>query len=249
MVFLRGGRKRKESVSARLSARSISVNLTTQTERAPVDFKKVSRTLYQKRNFMIRYLLLILLMVFSFSIHASIEQKSLIYEAKNFEEAESSKSYFRFEMQSSLFGFITVKFPGFAKEYTLQWRQDTENKIIKDLKITIPVMSMDTDKESRTEEMQLDCLEVDKFKEIIVTISGEYKLAKGEHSVQGIAKIRGKNVRLNFKIFTEVEENSFVVSGAFPVRLKDVNINNPTIAKGFASFNDEVKLSFNFLVP
>ncbi len=195
-----------------------------------------------------RYLIFIIIFTSVNAIGSTLNfnDKEQIFNYSSYHEASKSGSYVRFDMNSSLLGFITAHFSGYAKNFKLNWMSN--GYVVKDLQIIIPVQFMDTDKDSRTEEMQVDCLEFSKFKNITVKINGPIELKKGKVPVVATATIRGKESTLKFKLTLEKLLGQWQVSSQLPVRLSDINILNPTIAKGLASFDENVRILFNFRI-
>jgi len=178
---------------------------------------------------------------------ASAAPRHMDFVQPDFESAAKAESFLRFDLESSLVGFLTARFPGYAKKFTLNW--DNTETTVRNLQITIPVASMDTNRESRTKEMQRDCLEGHLYPDIQVNIK-ELKLEPGTVKVPAEAWIRGKQVTIPTTVTLSVPEpGQWTVSGVAPVQLKDINVNNPTIMKGVASFNDHIKIHYNFRIP
>ena len=175
-------------------------------------------------------------------------KKEKVFTYDSFSKAEEAKSFVRCDMQSTLIGFLTARFSGYAKNFSLSWKNDANKKTVGDLKIIVPVSFMDTNREGRTKEMQEDSLEIQKYPEIKVNINDELKLEETQLNVPGIFYIRGKEIKKNFPLNLESIESQWKVSGEFTVRLSEMNIISPTIAKGIASFEDEVYVRYQFYI-
>ena len=178
-----------------------------------------------------------------FSINAWSSQKA--YNFESFDQAKESAEFFRFDLESTAAGMLTARFPGFAKEIKLSWNK-RGNKV-KDLKVVLPVESFDTDRDGRNEEMKEDCLEYDKYPEIIVTLD-ELPLKESRVDVTGKGLIRGKEIEFPLTLELKKVEDQWVISGESAATLSMLNINDPTKWGGFLSFNENVKMSFNFVV-
>lgn len=180
------------------------------------------------------------------SFASDFKDMQLNYSYPTFEKASRSGSYIRFDMSSSLIGFITADFSGYAKNFQLKWSQ--AKSTVKNLEVIVSVPHMDTDKESRTEEMQVDCLEVNKFNNILVKIDGPIELKEGTTPVNAKVFIRGKESLLKFNLTLEKLLGNWQVSSQIPVKISALNILSPTIAKGIASFDENVRILFNFRI-
>ena len=74
-------------------------------------------------------------------------------------------------------------------------------------------------------------------------------LTEGVQKVNATATIRGKAINLPLNLSLIEMGDSWLISGEYPSTLKQLNIINPTILKGVASFDDNVKILFSFVIP
>lgn len=179
---------------------------------------------------------------------AQYQTYSKTYEFNTFEEASKAPSFIRFDMESTLLGFLTARFPGYAKRFMLSWEKNQSEGRVKNLHLEVPVRFMDTDKSSRTEEMQEDSFEMVKYPVILVSIDGQFELQEFQKITLAHLTIRGKKIEKEIPLNVKRSEDSWVVSGDFYLSISESNIISPTIARGIASFDDRVHISYKFIV-
>ncbi len=175
---------------------------------------------------------------------AAFIERSQEFNFKSFQVAKDSPSFLRFDINSSLIGFLTAHFSGFSKKFILTWKGSDSS--VKDLKITVPIASLDTNMTSRTLKMHDYCFEYKDYPQLTVQIDSELILEEGVQRVKALATVRGKTTSFMLDLSLLKQDRSWQVFGEHLTTLTALNIKNPTIAKGIASFDDDVKIYFNF---
>ena len=168
------------------------------------------------------------------------------FNVEQYREAKDSNTYLRFNMESTLFGFLTANFTGYAKKFKIKWDENQES--VSNINVVIPVLSMDTNKTSRTREMQESCFESKKYKNIELNINGPIQLKPHTNEYQGSVIIRGKTTPVKIPVSLNRVDDSWVISGQWPVEVTKINILNPTKAKGIATFKDLVDIEYRFKI-
>ncbi|MCB9091228.1 MAG: YceI family protein [Halobacteriovoraceae bacterium] len=166
------------------------------------------------------------------------------YKAKNFEEAKKNETtQLQFVVTSTKVGIFSSDVDGYAKEFSYSAEVDSKKNIINNMKVVIPVMSMDTDGEGRDEKLHNLCLSHDKFPTIEVLIPGNLFLNKGKTiEVLGDVTIRGKKKKAVVEIQGDLKDGVLVVSGKSSWSLKEMEIPDPSIA--VAKLSDEIRINF-----
>jgi len=185
--------------------------------------------------------ILTLLFALAFAFGPVARAEELKINSANFEEAEKSENYFKFVGHSRKLGIIGTSFEGYAKSVTLQLER--KNSRYENVKLTIPVLQIDTDNSSRNEKMWNTCLNAVEFPEISVSFASPIEANLPSQEVAATMKVRGESVPLIVKLSRSEDGR---VKGTTSFKLSEAKIPDPSIL--VASVRDEFEIEFSVKV-
>ncbi len=212
-------------------------------------------------NVMYRTLIFVLLFFLLVPIAKAKNQK-LSY-SKNFENfTEAHKAYegelvplsegLSFMVTSTKIGLFSSQVSGLVKNYKAQGLLTQES--VEGMEVIFPILSMDTDQESRDKKLHELCLGSPQFMDIKIMIQGPVKISPteaNEEEVMGVIFIRGKekNIKLKIKIFKSTLNNEAWLrsEGQTILSLKELEIPDPSIL--VAKVSDEIQVKFKINIP
>jgi len=129
----------------------------------------------------------------------SLYAKEINWTYENYKQAESGSNSIAFEMESTKAGLITTGFKGLVKKASVKFEEiapttkegATSFVQWKNISMTIPVESLDTDSDGRNEKMWDTCLGRKEFPEIKIDIPGPVVVVEGNNKFEGNILIRG----------------------------------------------------------
>ena len=184
--------------------------------------------------------ILLITLLLAFGTQSWAKSVTETYSVKNYEEAEKSPNYIRFDMESTKAGIFTTSFTGLVKQFSVHLNL-TKNGA-QNINISFNTVQMDTDNGSRNEKMHDYCLEKDKYPTINVRILDPITFNQ-KKVVNAILNIRGKDKPIKLMTDNTVVDGKATVKGSTVVKLSELEIPDPSIL--VASVDDKVVLRYN----
>jgi polyisoprenoid-binding protein YceI len=169
---------------------------------------------------------------------APLSQKT--YHQNTFKEAQKAESFLKFKNASKEFGLITHEYEGYALDFKIQFQIRKDQ--FTDLKVDIPVNSIDTDNSDRNKKMREYCFESAQYPYISITSNTPLKISDEEQVIEGKINVRG----LDKPIQITLKANAKEFSGKAKLSFKDLEIPDPSIA--IASIKDDIYVEFKILL-
>ena len=181
-----------------------------------------------------------MLMLMSLPLHAA----EINIHTSNYEEAQKSQNFLKFQSTSTKLGFITTSFDGYAKDFKVNY--DKKGEILSRLEVTLPVKSFDTDNKSRDEKMHQDILGAASFPNLKVTFPGQLQLASGNQDITMFFLIKDKTISRPVSLNFLQKEGKWLVTGKTQIGLQEMGLPDPSIA--IAKVRDLFDIEFSVLL-
>ena len=186
----------------------------------------------------------VLIFLISLILIGPLQAKELSqkFEYKNFVEAKKSKNRLQFIVESTKAGLFSSDVDGYVKSYSYSADLDEKNQILRNMKIIIKTISMDSDNESRDNKLHNLCLSHQSYPSIEVSLNGPFFLKSSRsQKLKGIVKIRGKEKDFEIELSSQSEKNRIIVSGKSTWSLKKMEIPDPSIL--VAKLSDDIRIN------
>ncbi|MBT3984034.1 MAG: YceI family protein [Bacteriovoracaceae bacterium] len=187
-------------------------------------------------------LLLTCSLLLSWQLPAQSLSKS--FSHKDFESAEKSSDYIKFEGKSTKFGLVTTSFGGIVKDFSVS--AEKRGQAIGNIIVKFPIEKMDTDSESRDEKMHGLCFDSKKYKELKIEFKRPIFAGDKEKTVDAEMTIRGKKKKIKIKISAVIEAGKLVAKGGTTLDFEYLEIPDPSIA--IASVDKNFNINFNVAI-
>ncbi|MFZ4712262.1 MAG: YceI family protein [Bacteriovoracaceae bacterium] len=178
--------------------------------------------------------LLIMSLLSASALAAPLSQK--IYHYEKYNEAKKAPSQIKFMNASKEFGLFTHNYDGMALDFKIQYL--VKEKSFTEVKVEIPVTSIDTDNNDRNKKMHTLCFEAADYPYLTITFLEPVKMDGSEQSIPAKINIRGHDKPITIHI----KASETQVSGTSKMSFKELDIPDPSIA--IASIKDEINLEF-----
>lgn len=163
-------------------------------------------------------------------------------QSKNYDQAQTKKSKLVFTVESTKVGIFSSDVDGHVLDFKYVGDLDEKNLILRNMKLSFPAVTMNTDHEDRDQKLHQLCMGAQKYPEVSVSINGPVFLKSSrEVPVEGTVMIRGKEKPFKALIKTEVQGNSFLLSIKTTWSLKEMEIPDPSIA--VAKLSDDIRIN------
>jgi polyisoprenoid-binding protein YceI len=169
---------------------------------------------------------------------APLTQKT--FHQNNFNDAKKADSFLKFKNASKEFGLITHEYEGYALDFKIQYQIKKDQ--FTDIKVEIPVNSIDTDNNDRNKKMKDFCFESSNYPYLAITTNSPLKMTDEEQVIDGKINVRG----LDKPIQITLKANAKEFSGKAKLSFKDLEIPDPSIA--IASIKDEIFVNFKVIL-
>ena len=184
-----------------------------------------------------KYLIIFITLVFN-----QVIAKTFTFD--DYEAAQESQNYVKFESESTKFGLLTTSFDGHAKKFTINY--NIVDSIVSDIKVNIYASSFDTNNSARDSKMMESILEVQKFPKVTFRSSEIISISKVNQSLSGYIEIKGERFAVNLNIAIKKENKKIFISGRTSLSLKEMGIPDPSIM--IAKVRDTFDISFGIVI-
>lgn len=164
---------------------------------------------------------------------------------ENYKDAEKSSTYLKFVVESTKIGLFSSDVDGYVLAYTYEADFDSQNKILRNLKLKFRSSDMNTDHEDRDYKLHNLCMSSKKYPEVIITFTGPIFLKeKKQQKLNGKVLIRGKEKPFKAKVKSGLTDTRFELDINTIWSLKEMEIPDPSIA--VAKLSDDIKIYTKF---
>jgi polyisoprenoid-binding protein YceI len=179
------------------------------------------------------------LFLLSFNLFATpLVQKT--FHTNQFSEAKKAKNYLKFKNSSKQFGFINHEYEGYALDFKIQFQINKDQ--FTDLKVEIPVNSLDTDNSDRNKKMRDFCFESNNYPYLTITSNSPIKFSDQEQIIEAKINVRGTEKPIQISLKAEAKE----MIGNAKLSFKALEIPDPSIA--IASIQDDIFVDFKIIL-
>jgi polyisoprenoid-binding protein YceI len=173
----------------------------------------------------------------------SAEDLSRKFYFSNFDQAEKSSNYLRFDMKSTNVWILNNNFHGFVKDFAIDIRGLEKGSISK-VHLSFDVTTMDTDNRRRNKKMHDYCLAKKDHPQIVVDTKSPIAIDDCQHKVLASINVRGKEKQIELDLKVKKSDKRLGFSGMSPLDLSKLEIPKPSIF--LAKVKDQVNVSFVF---
>ena len=173
----------------------------------------------------------------------SAEDLSRKFYFSNFDQAEKSSNYLRFDMKSTNVWILNNNFHGFVKDFAIDIRR-LEKGSISQVRLYFTVTAMDTDNRRRNKKMHDYCLAKKDHPQIVVDTKSPIAIYDRQHKVLASITVRGKEKQIELDLKVKKSDKRLEFSGMCPLSLSKLEIPKPSIF--LSKVKDQVNVSFVF---
>jgi len=181
-------------------------------------------------------------LIFSYlllSLSAFSQTHNQRFLVKSYEQAEKSKSFLRYDMESTKI-VVTTGFAGFVKDFTVSG--NFYKMMARDIKISFPVSSMDSDNSDRDAKMHNKCLNVKKYPKLSVELSHSIFYDGKTYPLKGILHIQDRKLPIVVNAKITATKTHYIVEGNAELQYSDLKIPNPSFWA--ATLEELIRISF-----
>jgi polyisoprenoid-binding protein YceI len=183
--------------------------------------------------------IIFILYLFSSSLFAApLAQKT--FHTNHFIEAKKAESFLKFKNTSKQLGFIKHEYEGYALDFKIQFQANKDHYT--DLKVDIPVNSIDTDNADRNKKMREFCFESNKYPYLTISSNSPIKFSEKEQIVEAQINLRGIEKPIQISLQADTKE----IRGNARLSFKALEIPDPSIA--IASIQDDIFVDFKIVL-
>jgi hypothetical protein len=184
-------------------------------------------------------LVITIFLLFNFQVTAKLISGEV--KRSSFEDAKGSPSYLKFILKTTKVFLLKSDVDGYVKKFKYTFDYNEENNIIRNMKIVLQTVSMDTDNDDRNTKLHNLCMSYKEYPLVSVKIRGPVFLNESrERGYPGKVVIRGENKNVSVKLKHSIKNGSLMITGMSLWSLKEMDIPDPSIL--LAKLADEVQI-------
>ena len=163
------------------------------------------------------------------NVYSETQERTI--KSDSFEASKKNdKNFLKFVGSSTKIGLLTTEFEGHAKDYT--WTYERNGTEMKNVILKLNVSQLDTDSNKRNDKMLHQCLEVDKFPNLVAKLSGPILLKEGssqEVPIQFFIKDKTLERKLKYTVIKYSEKGETEISFSTDFSFVEAGIKDPSI--------------------